>query len=71
MNRTRVNTSYLRARRKETGMMTLIGYDYEWTRHPMPCGFGDLVRKAPYLSGGVIMLIGVYLGINGLVHLLG
>jgi nickel/cobalt exporter len=34
-------------------------------------GFGDLVRKAPYLSGGVIMLIGVYLGINGLVHLLG
>ena len=34
-------------------------------------GFGDLVRKAPYFSGGVIMLIGVYLGINGLVHLLG
>ena len=34
-------------------------------------GFGDLVRKAPYLSGGVILLIGVYLGINGLVHLLG
>jgi nickel/cobalt exporter len=34
-------------------------------------GFGELVRKAPYFSGGVIMLIGVYLGINGLVHLLG
>jgi len=34
-------------------------------------GFGELVRKAPYFSGGVIMLIGVYLSINGLVHLLG
>ena len=32
-------------------------------------GFGNWVRRAPYLSGGVIMLIGVYLGINGLMHL--
>jgi|688.fasta_scaffold2660770_2 nickel/cobalt exporter len=34
-------------------------------------GFGKFLHKAPYLSGGVIMLIGVYLGIHGLVHLLG
>ena len=39
--------------------------------HKAFSGFGELVRKAPYLSGGVIMLIGVYLGISGLVHLLG
>lgn len=28
-------------------------------------GFGDIVRKAPYISGGVILLIGLYLGISG------
>jgi len=32
-------------------------------------GFGDIVRKAPYVSGLVIVLIGLYLGINGWVHL--
>ncbi|MBU6207524.1 MAG: nickel/cobalt efflux transporter RcnA [Alphaproteobacteria bacterium] len=32
-------------------------------------GFGDIVRKAPYVSGLVILLIGLYLGINGWIHL--
>ncbi len=32
-------------------------------------GFGDIVRKAPYVSGIVILLMGLYLGINGWVHL--
>lgn len=34
-------------------------------------GFGEIVRTAPYLSGGVILLIGVYLAINGWLHLPG
>ncbi|MBO9706861.1 MAG: nickel/cobalt efflux transporter RcnA [Caulobacter sp.] len=34
-------------------------------------GFGDLVRKAPYISGAVILLIGLYLGISGWTHLPG
>jgi len=32
-------------------------------------GFGDIVRKAPYVSGGVILLIGLYLGVSGWLHL--
>jgi nickel/cobalt exporter len=32
-------------------------------------GFGELVRKAPYVSGGVILVIGLYLGVNGWLHL--
>jgi nickel/cobalt exporter len=32
-------------------------------------GFGEIVRKAPYVSGGVILLIGLYLGVNGWLHL--
>ena len=32
-------------------------------------GFGEIVRTAPYLSGGVILLIGVYLAVNGWLHL--
>lgn len=32
-------------------------------------GFGEIVRKAPYVSGAVIMVIGLYLGINGWLHL--
>lgn len=28
-------------------------------------GFGEIVRKAPYVSGAVILVIGLYLGING------
>jgi nickel/cobalt exporter len=34
-------------------------------------GFGDIVRKAPYVSGAVILLIGLYLGISGWTHLPG
>ena len=32
-------------------------------------GFGEIVRKAPYVSGAVILVIGLYLGINGWLHL--
>lgn len=32
-------------------------------------GFGEIVRKAPYVSGTVILVIGLYLGINGWLHL--
>jgi len=29
-------------------------------------GFGDLARKAPYFSGAVIMVVGLYVGWQGL-----
>jgi nickel/cobalt exporter len=32
-------------------------------------GFGEIVRKAPYVSGAVILLIGLYLGVSGWLHL--
>lgn len=32
-------------------------------------GFGEIVRKAPYVSGAVILVIGLYLGISGWTHL--
>ena len=32
-------------------------------------GFGEIVRKAPYVSGVVILMVGLYLGINGWLHL--
>ncbi len=32
-------------------------------------GFGEIVRKAPYVSALVILVIGLYLGINGWMHL--
>lgn len=32
-------------------------------------GFGNLVRKAPYVSGAVILAIGLYLGVSGWLHL--
>ncbi|WP_332767431.1 nickel/cobalt efflux transporter [Phenylobacterium sp.] len=32
-------------------------------------GFGEIVRKAPYVSGAVILAIGLYLGVNGWLHL--
>jgi nickel/cobalt exporter len=32
-------------------------------------GFGEIVRKAPYVSGAVILIIGLYLGISGWLHL--
>ncbi|QOT72323.1 nickel/cobalt efflux transporter RcnA [Sphingobium fuliginis] len=28
-------------------------------------GFGELVRRAPYVSGGIILLVGVYVGVQG------
>jgi nickel/cobalt exporter len=32
-------------------------------------GFGELVRKAPYVSGAFILLIGLFLGVSGWLHL--
>lgn len=34
-------------------------------------GFGDFVRRAPYASGALILLIGIYLGYSGWTHLPG
>lgn len=33
-------------------------------------GFGETVRKAPYVSGVIILLVGAYVGISGWLHLL-
>ncbi|GGP18085.1 nickel/cobalt efflux protein RcnA [Silvimonas iriomotensis] len=32
-------------------------------------GFGDFARKAPFVSGGLIMLVGVYMGVQGIMAL--
>jgi nickel/cobalt transporter (NicO) family protein len=32
-------------------------------------GFGEFARKAPYFSGGLILMVGLYIGYQGLVHL--
>lgn len=32
-------------------------------------GFGEIVRRAPYVSGGLILLVGVYVGYHGYVGL--
>lgn len=32
-------------------------------------GFGDFARKAPYFSGGLIILVGLYVGYQGAAHL--
>lgn len=32
-------------------------------------GFGEIVRRAPYVSGGIILLVGLYVAINGFLHL--
>lgn len=34
-------------------------------------GFGEIVRKAPYVSGGLILLVGIYVGVSGWLHLNG
>jgi len=28
-------------------------------------GFGEFIRRAPFVSGGVILLLGLYIGVNG------
>jgi len=33
-------------------------------------GFGEFAKKAPYFSGGLILLVGMYIGYQGLHHLL-
>jgi nickel/cobalt exporter len=32
-------------------------------------GFGEIVRKAPYASGAVIMLVGLYVAVHGWIAL--
>jgi len=32
-------------------------------------GFGEIARKAPYFSGGLILLVGLYVGYQGFTHL--
>ena len=34
-------------------------------------GFGEIVRQAPFASGVVILLVGLYIGVNGLIGLMG
>lgn len=33
-------------------------------------GFGEIAKKAPYVSGGLILMVGLYIGYEGLKHLL-
>jgi nickel/cobalt transporter (NicO) family protein len=46
-----------------TGAVAALGVRHAARRFS---GFGDLARKAPYFSGAVILVIGVYLGYQGL-----
>src|SRR5204862_8356809 len=32
-------------------------------------GFGEIVRKAPYVSGGVILIVGLYVAVHGWIAL--
>jgi len=32
-------------------------------------GFGEIVRRAPYVSGVIILLVGLYVGTSGWMHL--
>lgn len=46
-----------------TGALAALGVRHAARRFS---GFGELARRAPYFSGAVILLIGVYLGYQGL-----
>lgn len=46
-----------------TGALAALGVQHAARRFS---GFGELARRAPYFSGAVILLIGVYLGYQGL-----
>lgn len=50
-----------------TGAVAALGVQHAARRFS---GFGELVRKAPYFSGAVIMLVGCYVGYQGLYALL-
>ena len=32
-------------------------------------GFGEIVRRAPYVSGIIILAVGAYVGLSGWMHL--
>jgi nickel/cobalt exporter len=46
-----------------TGAVAALGMQHAARRFS---GFGDLARRAPYFSGALIMLVGVYVGYQGL-----
>jgi nickel/cobalt transporter (NicO) family protein len=46
-----------------TGAVAALGVRHAARRFS---GFGELARKAPYFSGAVILLVGLYLGYQGL-----
>jgi len=46
-----------------TGAVAALGVQHAARRFS---GFGELARKAPYFSGALIMLVGVYVGYQGL-----
>jgi nickel/cobalt transporter (NicO) family protein len=46
-----------------TGAVAALGVQHAARRFS---GFGELARKAPYFSGALIMLVGVYIGYQGL-----
>jgi nickel/cobalt transporter (NicO) family protein len=54
--------------------LTLVvsGIIAAWTVHHASKrfnGFGDLARKVPYVSSAVLVCIGLYMGIEGWIHL--
>ncbi|WP_060825213.1 nickel/cobalt efflux transporter [Sulfurospirillum cavolei] len=49
-----------------TGVIAALSIRYMSKRFS---GFGDIVRKAPYFSSAIIVLIGLYIGYEGLSHL--
>ncbi|KFL34182.1 MULTISPECIES: nickel/cobalt efflux transporter [unclassified Sulfurospirillum] len=49
-----------------TGSIAAISANYMSKKFT---GFGTIARKAPYFSGGLILCIGLYIGYEGLIHL--
>lgn len=40
-----------------------------WQMAQRWAGFGEIVRKAPYVSGTIILAVGAYVGFSGWIHL--
>ena len=50
-----------------TGVISALSVNYMSKKFT---GFGDIVRKAPYISSVLILCVGIYLGYEGLSHLI-
>lgn len=50
-----------------TGVIAALSTNYMSKKFT---GFGNIVRKAPYFSGGLILCLGLYIGYSGLKHFL-